>query len=139
MSENIGIRNELGKREIGSIARLISDNRPIANTGKIYYLRRSISPSVMASKEMTDLTREEMQARIEASEARTDTKIARIDGKLDLVLSKLDSAKSDNLVIRTNQWVIGLGLAVLIIAVFALFPVFFGLGTQIRDMVDSAV
>ena len=37
------------------------------------------------------------------------------------------------------KWVIGFGLAVLIIAVAALFPVFFDLGSKVRDMLDHAV
>ena len=88
---------------------------------------------------MTDLTREEVQLRIENSEAKNDTKIVRIESKLDLVLSKLDAAKADNLAIRTNQWVIAFGLALLIVGVVALFPVFFGIGTQVKDMIDNAV
>jgi cytochrome c-type biogenesis protein CcmH/NrfG len=91
------------------------------------------------SEQMADLTREEVQLRIENSEAKNDTKIVRLESKLDLVLSKLDAAKSDSLAIRTNQWVIAFGLALLIVAVVALFPVFFGIGTQMKDMIDSAV
>ncbi len=110
---------------------------------------------------MSDPTREEIAALIGASEARTDTKIARLEGKLDLVLSKLENVgekitsseanrredslifeanrRDDGRAIRANQWVIGLGLAVLIVAVVALFPVFFSVGTQLKDMVDRAV
>ena len=85
-------------------------------------------------------------AKIAASEARTDTKIARVEGKLDLVVSKIDAIgeklnvlRDDNRATRANQWVIGFGLAVLIIAVAALFPVFFDLGSKVRDMVDHGV
>jgi hypothetical protein len=89
-------------------------------------------------------------AKIAAAEARTDTKIARLEGKLDLVVSKiderfdalrdkLDGLRDDNRATRANQWVIGFGLAVLIIAVAALFPVFFDLGSKVRDMVGHAV
>jgi hypothetical protein len=88
---------------------------------------------------MADHTREEIDAKIAASEARTDTKIARLEGKLDLVLSKLDSVMGDNRVTRTNQWVIGFGLAALLITIAALLPVFFGIGVQIKDIVDHAV
>lgn len=90
-------------------------------------------------------------------EARTDTKIVRLEGKIDLVASKIDerfskiderfdalrdqfnALRDDNRAVRANQWVIGFGLAVLIIAVAALFPVFSDLGSKIRDMVDHAV
>jgi Fe2+ transport system protein B len=99
---------------------------------------------------MADHTREEIDAKIAAVEARTDTKIARLEGKLDLVLSKLESVgekitssedhrREDGRSIRANQWAIGVGLAVLMVALVALFPVFFGIGTQLRDMVDRAV
>jgi hypothetical protein len=73
-----------------------------------------------------------------AAEARTDTKMARMEGKLDLVLSKLDGVRDDYRNTRATQWVIGLGLAVLIIAVVALLPVFFSVGAQIRDDVLSS-
>ncbi len=84
-------------------------------------------------------------AKIAAAEVRTDTKVVRLEGKIDLVLSRLDgmSAKfdalrDDNRSARANQWIIGFGLAVLIVAVAALFPVFFSIGTQVRDLVHTA-
>jgi hypothetical protein len=91
-----------------------------------------------------------MDAKIAAAEARTDTKLARLEAKLDLIVSKMDERfdalrdkldvlRDDNRSTRANQWVIGFGLAVLIIAVAALFPVFFDLGSKVRDMVDHAV
>lgn len=89
--------------------------------------------------DMADQTREEVDAKISASEARTETKIARLEGKLDLVLSKLDHVAEDNRSTRANQWVIAFGLAVLIVGVAALFPVFFGMGAQLRDMVRDEV
>ncbi len=88
---------------------------------------------------MPDLTREEMKAEIALAEARTDTKIVRMEGKLDLVLSKLDGVRDDNRATRANQWVIGLGLAVLIVAIAGLLPVFFGIGTQVRDLVHTEI
>jgi hypothetical protein len=99
---------------------------------------------------MSDVSREEIDAKIAASEARTEIKITRLEGKLDLVLAKIDSvreennhqfssAKDDSRAIRANQWVIAFGLAVLIVAVVALFPVFFGIGVQIKDIVAHEV
>ncbi len=88
---------------------------------------------------MSDLTREEMREAIAASEARGDTKIARFEGKLDLVLSKLDDVRQDNRTTRANQWVIGLGLAALIVTIVSIFPVFFDWGSKIRDLVDKEV
>jgi hypothetical protein len=135
-----GIMNTLVRGEVNSLAPNSANVGSIENTNNVYYLHgASIPAGVMARKEMADLTREEVQLRIENSEAKNDTKIVRLESKLDLVLSKLDAAKSDNLAIRTNQWVIAFGLALLIIAVVALFPVFFSIGTQIKDMVDNAV
>ncbi len=102
-------------------------------------------------------TREEMNANLRAAGAETDTKIARMEGKLDLVLSKIDglntrfedaradakearaTAHSDNVATRANIWVVGLGLAVLIVAVAALFPAFFGMGAQVKDLVHSEI
>jgi hypothetical protein len=137
----IGIRNSLGKSEENPLIHSLASQRSIANTDNIHYLPSipNTSAARKATIAMGDPTREEIEARIAASEARNDTKIVRLESKLDLVLSKLDAAKGDNLAIRTNQWVIAFGLAVLIVAVVALFPVFFGIGTQVRDMVDSAV
>jgi hypothetical protein len=86
-------------------------------------------------------SREEMKAEIGLAEARTDLKIARMEGKLDLVISKLDAlsalARSDNAATRGNIWFVGLGLAVLIVAVVTLFPVFFSIGIHIRDIVHA--
>jgi len=42
---------------------------------------------------------------------------------------RFNELRDDNRAVRANQWVIGFGLAVLIIAVAALFPVFFDLGS----------
>jgi hypothetical protein len=103
----------------------------------------SYGASMSDSNDLTD-------AKIGAAEARTDTKIARLEGKLDLVVSKiderfnalrdrLDAIRDDNRATRANQWVVGFGLAVLIIAVATLFPVFFDLGSKVRDMVDHVV
>lgn len=78
-------------------------------------------------------------AKIKLSEAQTETKIARMEGKLDLVLSKLDDVRDDYRGTRANIWVVGLGLAVLIVGVAALFPSFFGMGAQIRDMVHNEI
>lgn len=88
---------------------------------------------------MSDPTREEIKEAIGAAEARGETKIARLEGKLDLVLSKLDDVRQDNRTARANQWVIGFGLALLIVAMFSAFPAFFGIGSQIRDLVHAEV
>jgi hypothetical protein len=78
-------------------------------------------------------------AEIATAEARTDTKIARMEGKLDLVLSKLDGMRDDNRATRANQWVVGLGLAVLIVAIASLFPILLDFGAKIREMVVKEV
>jgi hypothetical protein len=85
-------------------------------------------------------------AKIASVEARTDTKIARMEGKLDLVVSKidginsrLDDVRNDYRATRANIWVVGLGLAILIVGVAALFPVFFSIGTQVRDIIGKEI
>lgn len=115
---------------------------PVMGAGMINPMEARVfvsPPDQSRDDPMADPSREEIDAKIAASEARTDTKIARLDGKLDLVLSKLDNVRDDNRTLRSNQWVIAFGLAVLIVGVVALFPVFFGIGTQIKDMIDSSV
>jgi hypothetical protein len=92
-----------------------------------------------SARVMADMSRDEIKAEIALAEARTDTKIARMEGKLDLVLSKLDGVRDDYRNTRSNQWVIGLGLAVLIIGMVALFPVFFSIGAQVRDLVHTEI
>ena len=84
----------------------------------------SYGASMSDSGDLTD-------AKIAAAEARTDTKIARLEGKVDLVVAKIDALagkfnelREDNRATRANQWVIGFGLAVLIIAVAAVPRIF---------------
>jgi hypothetical protein len=80
-----------------------------------------------------------VDAKIAKAEARTDIKVVRFEEKVDLVLSRLDALRGDNHSMRANQRVIGFGLAVLIVAVAASLPVFFSIGTQLRDLVHSAI
>jgi hypothetical protein len=90
-----------------------------------------------------------MDAKVAAAEARTDTKIARVEGKIDLVVARIDAMgesfsaqfsalRDDNRAVRANQWVIGFGLAVLIIRAAAVFPASLT-SSKVRDMVDHAV
>jgi Fe2+ transport system protein B len=143
-------RNQVGYWQ--SAAANTANMAAMTDTTYTGLLPQFLNDEIPASKEsnMSDMTREEMKAEIAASEARGDTKIARFEGKLDLVLAKLDSVnnsvtdkmkdvKDDVRSARANQWVIALGLAVLIVAVVTLFPVFFGIGTQLHDMVHSEV
>src|ERR1043166_7319911 len=76
-------------------------------------------------------------AEIAAAEARTDTKITRMEGKLDLVISKLDDVREDGRATRANLWVVGLGLAVLIVAMITLFPVVLDLGMKTRESITK--
>jgi hypothetical protein len=87
-------------------------------------------------------TRDETDAKIAAAEARGETKIARMEGKIDLLLSNLNDVhwkiadvRSEYRVTRVNMWVIGFGLAILVLAVSLGMPSLQGLGAQMRDFV----
>ena len=71
-------------------------------------------------------TREEIQAKIEASDARTDTKIVRMEGKLDLVLQTLqstrDEARDNRRAIIANAWVIFAALVAIVGILAAVAP-----------------
>lgn len=84
-------------------------------------------------------SREEIKAEISASEARTDTKFEKLNGTLSVLLSRLDDVRSGQRAAIANSWVIGLGLAVLIVGVVALFPIFFGFGEHFRELINEAV
>ena len=91
------------------------------------------------SDKMTDISRDEVDAKIALSNAQTDTKFARLEGKLDLVLSKMAEVQESTRATRANQWVIGTALAVLIVALAFGVPTVFGFGLQLRDVVHSEV
>lgn len=95
---------------------------------------------------MTDLTREEMKAEILASERGTETKIARFEGKLDLVLLKLDTVeknvaegRAEQRSTKANIWVVGLGLAALLIGLAFGIPTIFSYGQEQRDVIHNEV
>jgi hypothetical protein len=53
---------------------------------------------------MSDITREEMDAKLEAAEARVETKLVGIDGKIDRLSDQLSSAMSQvSLELRTTR------------------------------------
>lgn len=116
---------------------------------------------------MTDVTREEIDAKLGRSKAEAESGAARLDGKLDLVLAKLDAFKSDvglrfgemegrfdemkaynvetrsvsrddQRSMRNNLWAVGLGLAAIIVAMAVAFPTFFGMGAQVKDVATLA-
>jgi len=76
--------------------------------------------------------------------------MTRWEGKLDLVLSKLadigaqiqtsdNHRREDDRSTRANIWGVGAALAILIAAIVGLFPVFFGIGAQVKDWIDHSV
>lgn len=95
------------------------------------------------SAKMADLTREEIQAKIEASEARTDTKIVRMEGKLDLVLQTLqstrDEARDNRRAIIANAWVIFAALVAIVGILAAVAPVVFDMGSRWRETITKEV
>jgi uncharacterized membrane protein YdfJ with MMPL/SSD domain len=96
-----------------------------------------------ASTIMSELTREEHNAKLDAVRAETDTKIARLEGKLDLVLSKLDDVRADNRHTRNNQIAIGIALAILIVGVVAaaltVAPAIFDLGSKFHETIIKEI
>lgn len=72
-------------------------------------------------------------------QARGDTKLARMEGKMDLVLVKLDDVLESGRATRANGWVIGFGLAGLIVAIVLLFPVIYDFGAKTRDVIRDEV
>ena len=126
---------------------LPSSNLEALYSNWLFELQQSFRGSGVA---MPEQTREEIDAKFAAVEARTDTKIVRIDGKLELILTKMTdlsaqfkrlnpTGREDARSTRNTIWGAGVGLAILIVAVAALFPVFFGVGTQVRDIIDHAI
>jgi len=147
VSQGIAPRNPgLGAYEGKIIDFPNSRGENVENIEITNHLRSLLRSENLQGAAMIDPTREEFDAKLTTVEARTDTKIARMEGKLDLVVSKIDGINSrlddvrhDYRATRANIWVVGLGLAVLIVGVAALFPVFFGVGTQMRDIIDKAI
>ena len=98
-----------------------------------------------------------VNAKIEAAEARGETKIVRLESKLDLVISKLDgintrfddarddarearkTAHADNVATRANIWVAAFGVVAVVVAIYALFPTFFDMGSKMRDLIEKEV
>jgi hypothetical protein len=108
--------------------------------------RSHISSPTKGGVAVSDVTRDELRLSVEASEARTDTKFARLDGKIDLLIGKIDGlnarledVRTDGRSTRANIWVVGLGLAALIVAAVVGLPSIFNMGSQLRDMVQKEV
>jgi len=91
------------------------------------------------------------ELRIAKSEANTETKIARLEGKLDLVISKVDGLgnifrtevgnlnaglkeTNENIrSVRNNSWVIAGALALLIVALIGVLPLYFDWGVHFGE------
>jgi hypothetical protein len=123
----------------------INDNVENSETNKILSIYSHGSPTNTAgdAEKMSDPSREEIQAKIEASEARNDTKIARLEGKLDLVLQTLqssrDEARDNRRAIIANGWVIFGALIVVIGIVITVAPAVFDLGFRLRESITKEV
>ena len=103
---------------------------------------------------MSDITRSEIDAKIDASEARTDTKFARLEGRFDLMMAKLDDVarqlvdvRQDNKATRSTVVIsvvstgvaLFLGLAAIIIGLAVGLPAVYGIGTSTRDIIQTEV
>lgn len=91
-------------------------------------------------------TKDEVRHQLEASEARADVKFAQLEGRMDLLVSKLDSisatlndVRADGRSTRSNIWMVGIGLAALILATVFGLPSVYNMGAEIRDVVRSEV
>jgi hypothetical protein len=95
------------------------------------------------SAKMADLTREEIQAKLETLDARTDTKIVRMEGKLDLVLQTLqstrDEARDNRRAIIANAWVIFAALVAIVGILAAVTPIVFDMGSRWRETITKEV
>jgi hypothetical protein len=76
--------------------------------------------------------------------------VVRLEGKIDQVLSRLEGITNENRSMlaeiketgrsnRANLYAVAIGLALVIVAIAALFPVFFGIGDRIHEIIDKAV
>jgi hypothetical protein len=108
-----------------------------------YALSQGIHSADQADNKMADLTREEVQAKIEVAEARADTKIARIEGKLDLVLQAVEGSRSEardnRRAVISNAWVIFGALIVVLATMVTILPTFLDMGFRWRETITKEV
>jgi hypothetical protein len=88
---------------------------------------------------MPDVTREELDAKLEVSILRIENVVNKFDGKLETVTQSLGRIEETNRAIRDNQWIIGLTVIAVVAAILALFPAFFSIGDRVHEITDNSV
>lgn len=124
------------------------------NTVSTPYIYRYAADSYKDAEPMSEITREELQARLDTVEAHTDTKIARLEGKLDLVLQAVQSSRQDALEtakisrqeandnrrwIVGNMWVLFAAVVAVIAIIVTIAPVIFDMGVKWRETITSEI
>lgn len=98
---------------------------------------------------MSDITREEIAARIEASEARTDTKFAQmmgelhamraeLGGKLDTIGVRVDSVEKSTHGTKATIIVTGIAVVGLVVAIMAFGSQSIGIGFSASEIATTA-
>jgi hypothetical protein len=145
--------NDLGAKLglIGVITPRSARNRAIPEVVANDYGENARIPQFMLDDEGEPVTTNaELDAKLARVSAETDTKIVRLEGKLDAMIQKMDYVLKDAAETRDTvraearsgretSWVVGLGLLAVIIAVLALFPAMFDMGSKNQEKLDSAV
>ena len=103
---------------------------------------------------MAELTREEIDAKIDKSNAQTETKIVRLEGKIDtlsaVLVGKIDSLKEDiqktdnynrdsRLIIVASIFAAVIALGGLFVAMMTFGDALFGRGMNVRDVIETTV
>ncbi|MDR6954894.1 hypothetical protein J2X65_004270 [Ancylobacter sp. 3268] len=107
-------------------------------------------PSTEQDATSSDMTREEMDAKLEAAEARTDTKFAELlgevkamraelSGDMKSIGARLDHVERATSGVRLNIWLAAVAVLGLAIAAMAYGGQQFGLGADLQSIVQATV
>lgn len=90
-------------------------------------------------RQMSDISREEIDAKLDAAEARTDVKFAQLMGELGKINVRLDGVERSTS--GTKATIIGTGIAAvaLVVGILAFGQQWFGIGLTTRDIVRATI